>query len=104
MTCEVCTKGIDAVFRQWSKFVSLVEVFRLSKRYLYDQCTRSKSILLGKLSHVPEAEQCGWVKDRFGLSWQIVPKNMGELMETENQIKAMMGMKKIVIDELKRAR
>ncbi len=33
-----------------------------------------------KLSHVPESEQCGWCKDKFGLSWQIVPKRLGELM------------------------
>ena len=32
-----------------------------------------------KLSHVPEAEQCGWCKDQFGLSWQVIPANMGEL-------------------------
>lgn len=34
-----------------------------------------------KLSKVPESEQCGWCKDQFGLSWQIVPKNMTELMQ-----------------------
>ena len=33
-----------------------------------------------KLSAVPEAEQCGWVKDQFGVSWQIVPSNMDEVM------------------------
>ncbi len=56
-----------------------------------------------KLSHVPEAEQCGWVKDQFGLSWQIVPENMGELLKTESQIQSMMQMKKIIIEELKSA-
>lgn len=56
-----------------------------------------------KLSHVPEAEQCGWTKDRFGLSWQIVPINMGELIRTDAQIQSMMKMKKIVIKELEEA-
>ena len=56
-----------------------------------------------KLSHVKEAEQCGWAKDRFGLSWQIVPHNMGELTATQAQIQAMMKMKKIVIKELEEA-
>ena len=53
-----------------------------------------------KLSHVEEAEQCGWAKDRFGLSWQIVPYNMGDLIENDKQIQAMMKMKKIDISEL----
>lgn len=53
-----------------------------------------------KLSHVPEAEQCGWVKDQFGLSWQIVPHNMNELQQTEEQIVALMNMKKIIIRDL----
>jgi len=52
-----------------------------------------------KLSAVPEAEQCGWCKDKFGLSWQIVPENMGELMERPNAYTKMMKMKKLVIDE-----
>jgi predicted 3-demethylubiquinone-9 3-methyltransferase (glyoxalase superfamily) len=52
-----------------------------------------------KLSAVPEAEQCGWCKDRYGLSWQIVPENMGELMQKPNAYKNMMEMKKLVIEE-----
>lgn len=50
-----------------------------------------------KLSKVPEAEQCGWCKDQFGLSWQVVPKNMGELMQRPNAFAKMMEMKKLVI-------
>ena len=57
-----------------------------------------------KLSHVPESEQCGWVKDRFGLSWQIVPANMGDLIKTDKQIQAMMSMKKIIIKDLEDAK
>lgn len=56
-----------------------------------------------KLSHSPDDEQCGWCKDKFGLSWQIVPANMKELTKAPGQIKAMMKMKKIEIDVLKRA-
>lgn len=50
-----------------------------------------------KLSRVPEAEQCGWCKDRFGLSWQIVPKGMDVLMQHSNAFANLMLMKKIVI-------
>ncbi len=56
-----------------------------------------------KLSHHPENEQCGWVKDKFGLSWQIVPENMEELIKTDAQIQAMMGMKKLIIRDLQEA-
>ena len=52
-----------------------------------------------KLSSVPEAEQCGWCKDRFGLSWQVVPGNMNELISRPNAYVNMMKMKKLVIDE-----
>ncbi len=50
-----------------------------------------------KLSTVPESEQCGWCKDQFGLSWQVVPENMGELMQRPNAYAKMMQMKKLVI-------
>lgn len=63
----------------------------------------------GKLSAVPESEQCGWLKDKYGLSWQIVPKQLGELMsdpDTEKSsrvMKAMLQMKKIDIKDLQKA-
>jgi predicted 3-demethylubiquinone-9 3-methyltransferase (glyoxalase superfamily) len=63
----------------------------------------------GKLSSVPDAEQCGWLKDRFGLSWQIIPDVLGELLGDEDADKAqrvmqaMLEMKKIDIEGLKRA-
>ncbi len=50
-----------------------------------------------KLSAVPEAEQCGWCKDKFGLSWQVVPKNVDELLKRPGAFEHMMGMKKLVI-------
>ncbi len=39
--------------------------------------------------------QCGWLKDRFGLSWQIVPDNIGELTRSPGAMKALMGMVKL---------
>lgn len=53
-----------------------------------------------KLSHVPESEQCGWCKDKFGVSWQIMPENMGELISGPAAMQVMMQQHKIVIQEL----
>ena len=47
--------------------------------------------------------QCGWLKDKFGLSWQIVPAQLPALIRHPNAMKAMMGMKKLDIAELERA-
>lgn len=60
-----------------------------------------------KLSAVPEAEQCGWIKDKFGLSWQIVPVDLDEMLKngTPEQAarltQAFLQMKKIDIAKLK---
>ncbi len=58
-----------------------------------------------KLSAVPEAEQCGWVKDRYGVSWQIIPANMGEILgkKPEKTTPVMLSMKKIIIADLIKA-
>jgi len=60
-----------------------------------------------KLSAVPEAEQCGWLKDRFGVSWQIVPAVLETLMNDPERsprvIDAFMKMKKFDIDTLLKA-
>jgi predicted 3-demethylubiquinone-9 3-methyltransferase (glyoxalase superfamily) len=47
--------------------------------------------------------QCGWLKDKFGLSWQIVPARLPELLKNPNAMQAIMKMKKIDIVELERA-
>lgn len=51
------------------------------------------------LSAVPASEQCGWLKDKYGLSWQVVPENMSELMGRPHAFEHMMQMKKIVIND-----
>ncbi len=47
--------------------------------------------------------QCGWLKDKFGLSWQIVPGRIAELLSHPQAMQAIMGMKKINIAELEQA-
>jgi predicted 3-demethylubiquinone-9 3-methyltransferase (glyoxalase superfamily) len=65
--------------------------------------------LWSKLSAVPEFEQCGWLKDKFGVSWQIIPKQLGEMMsdpdtEKANRVtQAMLKMHKIDIAKLQAA-
>ncbi len=52
-----------------------------------------------KLSSVPSSEQCGWCKDMYGLSWQIVPENIEELLKKPGAFEVMMEQKKIIIAE-----
>jgi predicted 3-demethylubiquinone-9 3-methyltransferase (glyoxalase superfamily) len=57
----------------------------------------------------PAAQQCGWLKDRFGVSWQVVPRAMDEMFAdpaapgTQRAMEAMLRMKKLDIAELERA-
>jgi predicted 3-demethylubiquinone-9 3-methyltransferase (glyoxalase superfamily) len=56
-----------------------------------------------------EESQCGWLKDKFGLSWQIVPKQLGELMgdpnpeKSQRVLQAMLKMRKIIVSDLQKA-
>jgi predicted 3-demethylubiquinone-9 3-methyltransferase (glyoxalase superfamily) len=62
-----------------------------------------------KLSAVPESEQCGWCKDRFGVSWQITPIAMDEIMQSGDQAKidrvtrAFLPMKKLDLERIQDA-
>jgi predicted 3-demethylubiquinone-9 3-methyltransferase (glyoxalase superfamily) len=55
------------------------------------------------------AQMCGWLKDKFGVSWQIIPKQLGECLGNSDPVKsaaamnAMMGMSKIIVSELEAA-
>ena len=61
------------------------------------------------LSAHPENEQCGWVKDKYGLSWQVIPRRLIELMggedreKAERVMKAMLGMKKLILADIEKA-
>ncbi len=78
---------------------------------LFVECDDQKEVdyFWSKLSHVPDSEQCGWLKDKFGVSWQIIPKRMMELLGDKDKDKshrvanAMLKMKKIVIADLEKA-
>ena len=62
-----------------------------------------------RLSAVPEAEQCGWLQDKYGLSWQVVPDSLDSMVNdkdtarSERMMKAMFQMKKLDIKTLKEA-
>lgn len=61
-----------------------------------------------KLSAIPEAEQCGWCTDKFGVTWQIVPRILDELMRrdpktSEAVTAAFMPMKKIDLETIRKA-
>jgi predicted 3-demethylubiquinone-9 3-methyltransferase (glyoxalase superfamily) len=77
----------------------------------YVECEDQKEVdyFWNKLSAVPESEQCGWCKDKFGFSWQIVPRQLGELMggpdpvKSKRVINAMLQMHKIIVADLQKA-
>ena len=74
-------------------------------------CKTQKEVdeLWEKLSEGGKKDQCGWLKDKYGVSWQIVPAVLGEMMQakdpkkSENVMKALLRMDKIDIETLKRA-
>ncbi len=65
--------------------------------------------LWAKLTEGGEESQCGWLKDKFGLSWQIIPKALFQLLgdpdpgRSQRAMQAMLGMRKLDIDEMQRA-
>ena len=99
---------IDAVIRSPGDYPSGQEGEAVS---LQIDCEDQAEVdrLTEALSAVPEAEQCGWVKDRYGLSWQIVPYAMTRLLADPDEgvrkrvFNAMMEMKRLNIAELERA-
>jgi predicted 3-demethylubiquinone-9 3-methyltransferase (glyoxalase superfamily) len=112
---EMTGKVLTAVFElNGQRFMALDggPIFKFNEAVsFYVECEDQKEVdyFWEKLSAVPESEQCGWLKDKFGLTWQIIPKRLGELLSDSNRKKAlaatnaMLKMKKIVVADLQKA-
>ncbi|MFI7707320.1 VOC family protein [Nonomuraea sp. NPDC049480] len=78
---------------------------------LYVECESQKEVddLWARLTEGGEESQCGWLKDRWGLSWQIIPRRLPELLSdpdparAQRAMQAMLGMQKIDIRALEQA-
>ncbi|MFI6740233.1 VOC family protein [Nonomuraea sp. NPDC050451] len=78
---------------------------------LYVDCDSQEEVdeLWAKLTEGGEESQCGWLKDRYGLSWQIIPRRLQELIgdpdpeRAQRAMKAMLGMRKIDVQGLEDA-
>jgi len=63
----------------------------------------SRTIYWSKLTSGGKEIQCGWLVDKFGVSWQVVPARLPELIKHPKAMQALMKMKKLDIAELERA-
>ncbi|MDP4503781.1 VOC family protein [Nonomuraea sp. NBC_00507] len=78
---------------------------------LYVDCESQDEVdeLWAKLTDGGEESQCGWLKDRWGLSWQIIPRRLSELLSdpdparAQRAMQAMLGMQKIDVQALEKA-
>jgi predicted 3-demethylubiquinone-9 3-methyltransferase (glyoxalase superfamily) len=78
---------------------------------LFVNCETQKEVdeLWDKLLAGGQPQQCGWITDKFGLSWQIIPKQLGEMLsdpdpgKSQRVMKAMLSMVKIDLEKLKKA-
>lgn len=112
---EMEGKVITAIFElAGQRFMALDggPIFKLNESVSFEvECENQEEVdyFWDKLSAVPESEQCGWLKDKFGLSWQIIPKKLGEMLADEDKEKAhrvmnaMLKMHKIVVTDLEAA-
>ena len=112
---EMAGKVLTAIFElNGQRFMALDggPIFKFNEAIsFYVECEDQAEVdyFWERLSAVPDSEQCGWLKDRFGLSWQIIPRQLGELLGAPNKKKslaatnAMLKMKKIVIADLQKA-
>ncbi len=97
-----------------TKFMALnggpLEQFKLNGSVSYIvECETQEEIdhFWERLSAVPEAEQCGWCTDKFGVTWQITPRILDELVKdptkSEKVTAVFMPMKKLILEDIRRA-
>lgn len=101
-TAEALQFGEIEVYSQWFAMMDSAAPrdFSFTEAVSFQiNCADQQEIdrLWAALSAFPEAESCGWCKDRFGVSWQIVPEEMEQLMALPGAYQKMLGMKKLVI-------
>jgi predicted 3-demethylubiquinone-9 3-methyltransferase (glyoxalase superfamily) len=112
---EMAGKVLTAIFElDGQRFMALDggPIFKFNEAVsFYVECEDQAEVdyFWERLTAVPESEVCGWLKDKFGLSWQINPRQMGEMLSSPDRKKAhaamnaMLKMKKIVIADLQKA-
>lgn len=108
-------KVLTGIFElEGQRFMALVggPMFKFNEAVsLYVECGSQEEVdyFWEKLSAVPEAEQCGWLKDKYGVSWQVVPAVLDKMLndpdpdKSQRVMKALLQMKKIDIEGLRQA-
>jgi predicted 3-demethylubiquinone-9 3-methyltransferase (glyoxalase superfamily) len=106
---------LTAVFElEWQRFMALDggPFFKPTEATsLYVECENQEEVdhFWNIMSANPESEQCGWLKDKYGFSWQIIPKALPELLtdpdkeKADRVMQAMLQMKKIDVTALQKA-
>lgn len=112
---EMEGKVITAEFElNGQKFMALDggPIFKFTESIsFYVECKDQKEVdyFWKKLSSVPDAEQCGWLQDKYGLSWQIVPSSLAGMLKNGSKeqrkrvFEVFMPMKKLIVADLEKA-
>ena len=102
MTITFELDGCEFMALNGGPFFKLSEAMSL---IIYCKDQKEINYFYEKLSAVPESEMCGWLKDKFGVSWQLVTRDFDKVMKGKNSKKvmeALMEMKRIDVNELQR--
>lgn len=107
MTAEVQIDGIDCIFLNGGPVFKQSEAFSFVLNV--DGQEEVDKYWNALIADGGEESQCGWCKDKFGVSWQVIPKQLNELSSDPNEKKAkavtecMMKQKKIIVADLQKA-